>query len=118
MLADILAKSRVNNRRDALTGLLVIGGRRFLQVLEGPRESLDRAYCRIEADKRHFALVQLERRPIAERSFPYWSMGCDEAAAIGGSTLEIMIGRLTEHVDDATLKAHLRGFAALHSKAA
>ena len=32
----ILAVSRRNNGRDGLTGLLAIGGRRFLQVLEGP----------------------------------------------------------------------------------
>jgi hypothetical protein len=35
MVEDILRQSRRNNRRDGLTGLLVVGGRRFLQVLDG-----------------------------------------------------------------------------------
>ncbi len=117
MIADILARSRFNNGRDGLTGLLVIGGRRFLQAIEGPRETLDNAYRRIKADPRHYALVQLERRPIEQRSFPAWSMGCDQAAS-GGANLATMIERLTEHIDDASLQAHLRSFAEFHSKAA
>ena len=69
MVEDILRASRRNNRRDGLTGLLVVGGRRFLQVLEGPRERTDAAYVRIKADPRHFALVELSRRRITERAF-------------------------------------------------
>ncbi|UUR08697.1 BLUF domain-containing protein [Sphingomonas glaciei] len=75
MLDSILGSSRRNNARDGLTGLLVVGGRRFLQVLEGPAAECEAAYARIRADDRHFALVQLGRRTIVERSFAGWDMG-------------------------------------------
>lgn len=113
-IEDILATSRRNNQRDELSGLLIVGGRRFLQVLEGPRHMLDAAYARIKQDSRHFALVELGRRDIAERAFPDWAMGYET----GGTELLPLVTALTERVDDVSLKAQLRSFAELHSKAA
>ncbi|MEE2915447.1 MAG: BLUF domain-containing protein, partial [Pseudomonadota bacterium] len=52
----VLAVSRRNNARDGITGLLYADGRRFLQVLEGERAAVERAYQRIAADPRHRAL--------------------------------------------------------------
>ena len=117
-IMDILAKSRRNNKRDGLTGLLIAGGQRFLQVLEGGSSGLDAAYARISDDPRHFALVQLERTPILARSFPDWQMGYAEAAEAAGGSLAALIATLTECVEDSSLRAHLRGFAELHSRAA
>lgn len=108
----ILATSRRNNQRDGLSGLLIVGGRRFLQVLEGPRQMLETTYARIKRDPRHFALVELSRRDIAERAFPRWSMGYE-----AGNLLPLVTG-LTEQVADPSLQAQLRSFAELHSKAA
>lgn len=110
----ILDVSRRNNQRDGLTGLLAVGGRRFLQVLEGPTAQLTAAYDRIEADQRHFALVQLSRRTIEERSFPDWQMGYDH----DGSGLAAHIDRLVEGVTDPVLRAEFRGFAERHASAA
>ena len=111
---DILAVSRRNNGRDGLTGLLAIGGRRFLQVLEGPGAALTAAYDRIQADPRHFALVQLSRRTVAERSFPDWQMGFDS----NGESLAGQMDRLLETVSDPVLRAEFRGFAERHASAA
>lgn len=113
-IESILAASRRNNLRDRLSGLLIVGGRRFLQVLEGPAEKLDSAYARIKADPRHFALVELSRRDIAEQAFPNWAMGYE----VGDSDLLPLVSQLTERVADPSLKAQLRSFAELHSKAA
>jgi len=55
-LEELLSKSRAANTKADLTGLLVVGGRRFLQVLEGPDEAVIRTYERIKSDPRHFAL--------------------------------------------------------------
>lgn len=115
---DILAASRRNNRRDGLTGLLIVGGQRFLQVLEGPASGLDAAYTRISADPRHFAIVQLERTAIQARSFSDWQMGYAEAAVRVGGSLAELVETLTECVPEESLRAHLRGFAELHSRAA
>lgn len=113
-IESILSASRRNNRRDGLSGLLIVGGRRFLQVLEGPAEQLADAYARIKRDPRHFAIVELSRRTVERASFPDWYMGYEA----GGGDLSEMVYQLTSLVDDASLQAHLRGFAQLHSKAA
>ena len=70
----ILARSRANNARDLLTGLLFFDGKRFMQVLEGAPEKIDEAYVRIAADPRHRALVVVSRRNIEAREFGNWSM--------------------------------------------
>jgi hypothetical protein len=111
----ILSASRRNNARDGLTGLLVTGGRRFLQVLEGPSRVLEAAYARIRADERHFALVQLSRRAIVARSFADWSMGFEQGYA---TSLGSVVEQLTERVSDPDLKAQFRAFATLHSQPA
>jgi hypothetical protein len=113
-LQAILEASRRNNGRDGLTGLLIIGGRRFLQVLEGPTDRLTGTYERIAADPRHFALVRLARYSIAERSFPGWDMGHET----DGPRLSAVVGELTAKVSDPMLRAQLEGFAELHSRAA
>jgi hypothetical protein len=110
----ILEVSRCNNARDGLTGLLVVGGRRFLQVLEGPEAALTVAYDRIQADPRHFALVQLSRRTIEERSFPDWQMGFERS----GAGLGAQIDGLLDTVADPVLRAEFRGFADRHASAA
>lgn len=115
MVEDILGASRRNNRRDGLTGLLVVGGRRFLQVLEGPRELTDAAYGRIKADKRHFALVELSRKRITERAFAGWDMGCEQ---LNGDDLTQLVHDLTRNLDDADLRAQFCTFVDLHRKAA
>ncbi|GAA4041268.1 hypothetical protein GCM10022281_22820 [Sphingomonas rosea] len=115
MIESILSVSRENNRRDQLTGLLVTGGRRFLQVLEGPTDQLEAAYARIRVDSRHFALVQLSRRPILTRSFDQWDMGFEQGYA---APLTEVVAQLTERVADPDLKAQFRSFAELHGQPA
>jgi hypothetical protein len=114
-LADILRVSRRNNSRDGLTGLLVVGGRRFLQVLEGPRKLTAQAYRRIRADDRHFALVELSRKQVHERAFAGWDMGCEQ---LDGDDLSDLVEQLTEGLDDVSLQAQFRSFVELHRKAA
>lgn len=73
-IAGILTQSRHNNALDGITGLLWADGRHFLQVLEGPDESLDAAMKRIRADKRHKDISVLHDAQIAKREFGTWSM--------------------------------------------
>lgn len=74
MVDRILARSRANNARDLLTGLLYFDGKRFMQVLEGPAAAVEAAYERIAADPRHRALVVVSRRTIETREFGSWAM--------------------------------------------
>ena len=50
LIQAILATSRANNLRDDISGLLVAGGNRYLQVIEGPRRAMHRpTRCRPRA---------------------------------------------------------------------
>lgn len=92
-LIELLAKARVRNEADGLTGMLLYSSQSFLQVLEGEREPLDATYARIAADSRHTNLRLLADVPVTTRLFSGWSMGF-------------------EHVDDEDLAENLPGFTA------
>ena len=118
-LEAILATSRRNNGRDGVTGLLLAGGRRFLQALEGPSDAVLATYGRICADPRHGALVQLGCRTIEARQFGDWSMAFQHGGAAGiGTDLRSAVLRLTASLDDPNLCAQFQGFAELHARAA
>lgn len=72
---SILAKSRINNARDGITGALLFNAGCFAQVLEGPLPKIEAAFERIQQDERHGEVSLLSLDPIAARSFPNWSMG-------------------------------------------
>ncbi|MEG8015291.1 BLUF domain-containing protein [Sphingomonas sp. 22R3R2A-7] len=73
-LAGILTQSRHNNAIDGITGLLWSDGRSFLQVLEGPRASVEPCFSRIVQDSRHhFIRVLLDSR-ITAHQFGGWNM--------------------------------------------
>jgi len=73
-LLDILKVSRENNSGKDITGLLLYKGGNFMQVLEGPDESVEALYKKIEADPRHKDLNVLSREQISTRQFPAWQM--------------------------------------------
>jgi hypothetical protein len=57
---DALIASSVSlNRLDGITGLLMYDGRSFLQLIEGPPESVSNLWRRLLNDRRHFAIVKL-----------------------------------------------------------
>jgi hypothetical protein len=70
----LLATARRNNRMLGVTGLLYFEGKRFLQVLEGRADQVERIFTRIQGDPRHRALVTLARREIVTREFGDWAM--------------------------------------------
>lgn len=73
-LADILQQSRHNNALDGITGLLWSDGVHFLQVIEGPPESMRAAFARIRADSRHHHLRILRDWMVPVREFGSWTM--------------------------------------------
>lgn len=74
VIADIVAVSDRNNRRDDVTGGLVYDDGVFFQVIEGAVEDLQRLMGRLSADTRHADIVVLSTEAIAERLFADWSM--------------------------------------------
>lgn len=74
-LIELLEKSRRNNIRLGVSGLLLYQGGKIMQVLEGEKPVIETLFERIKADTRHVDVVVLLNSPIADRSFPDWSMG-------------------------------------------
>lgn len=115
-LEALLTSARRRNAQEDITGLLVAGGRRFLQVLEGPYDAVTATYERIVQDPRHFAVVQLSNKAIGERSFSQWAMGFERGSSeCEHGTLEIQVETLLEPIQDPTLRAYFAGFARSHS---
>lgn len=111
LLSDILRTSRRNNAAAGVTGLLIVGGRRFLQALEGPAEAALTTYARIARDPRHFAIVQLARETITERQFPDWAMGAQAGPAAGADApVPDAIAALIAPIQDETLRGYFTGF--------
>lgn len=73
-MAAILSESQRNNDRDGLTGALAAHDESFIQVLEGPAQTLDNLLRRLSGDPRHSGIVILDRAPIRERLFGGWAM--------------------------------------------
>lgn len=66
--------ARELNALDGITGLLIFNGTHFLQIIEGSEDAIDDLVDRLRRDPRHSGLEVRDERPIAERSFPGWSM--------------------------------------------
>ena len=78
--ADLLAllqKARVYNKANQVTGLLLYAADgRFIQVLEGPMETIHRLYFEhIAHDSRHSQLLLLAAGVLDRRRFSDWHMG-------------------------------------------
>jgi hypothetical protein len=74
-LMDILTKSRLNNSRLGITGLLLYCDGSILQILEGEKEILITLYNTISRDIRHKGVIKMIDKNITERSYSNWAMG-------------------------------------------
>ena len=90
-LAVILAESPRNNDRDGLTGALAAHRERYIQVVEGPAQTLDALLRRLESDPRHRHLILLGREPIPARLFGRWSMASARITPAHGAALDSLV---------------------------
>jgi hypothetical protein len=74
-LESILEKSKVNNYKYNVTGILIVKGALFLQCLEGKKEDVLSIYNKILGDTRHDNIIDLYEENLGNRLFPDWSMG-------------------------------------------
>jgi hypothetical protein len=87
-LAELLEKSRKNNHRLGITGILLYKDGNFMQFLEGPKEAVVSLAAKIKDDPRHHGLIVLLQEEHEEREFEEWSMGfkkLDSDMALGVS---------------------------------
>jgi len=86
-LLAILKKSKANNPKVGITGVLCFSQGIFMQVLEGGRDAVSSLYNRIANDARHGDVVLLSYEEIAERRFAGWSMGQVNMARLNPAVL-------------------------------
>lgn len=97
VLPDILGKSRTNNERDGITGVLVACEEDFMQLLEGDRTAVAECMMRIMKDERHYNIHILLAGEADTRLFPRWSMHSVNA---GPGDREILLRYMTDGAFD------------------
>lgn len=80
VLDDILVRSRANNERDGITGVLVACEEDFMQLLEGERAVVAECMMRIMKDDRHTNIHIILAGETKSRLFPQWSLYSIEAS--------------------------------------
>jgi hypothetical protein len=86
VLADIVVRSEINNLEFGITGLLFYQNGRFIQVLEGERDSLEGLMSILEQDDRHENIQRIIDQAIKKRAFEEWSM--DSLNLSEGATID------------------------------
>ena len=80
-LGALLHKAREWNETHEITGLLIYRFNKmfkrgnFLQIIEGPENSIFSTWERICKDPKHHTITVLEEGSYEERNFSNWSMG-------------------------------------------
>lgn len=82
-LKQILTQSRAKNKAYRITGVLLLSGDKWMQVLEGTRAEVTAMFQTIERDPRHSNVCKLADGPIPRRAFAEWSMGFTPASPEG-----------------------------------
>lgn len=72
---QILISARRRNFFLDVTGMLMLVGGRFCQILEGTEKNVNQVFDHIGLDRRHSNVQVLEAKAIMKRSFPDWTMG-------------------------------------------
>ena len=96
ILNGILVTSVDNNKRDQITGALICRSDLYLQYLEGPTDSINETFHKIQNDDRHVEIKVLKEGIHAERLFPKWAMRDDPVRSWMWSREEVDAGALNK----------------------
>ena len=91
-LMRILEASRRNNEKLAVTGVLCYSPAGFLQVIEGPSDSVNELFRRIVRDTRNDNVTLLWFDAVAKRDFPDWAMAYIRSDEVDRPILEKYTG--------------------------
>ena len=89
---QILSSARRRNPQRDVTGVLLLSGGHFAQLLEGPAAALHEAMAAIDADNRHTAVTRLIEENTAQRRFKDWSMAFCEAPGADDLIEQLLAG--------------------------
>ena len=102
-LKNIIASSKKNNPEQDVTGCLLSGSNSFLQLLEGPKQTVDTLYLKISADSRHKNILKLNDEVIGDRLFSFWSMKLAPFYNLEWSDTALESGNFLEITDEQAL---------------
>jgi hypothetical protein len=101
-LENILSRAVAHNLAHGVTGILLFNGLNFLQVLEGPRRTVEELYKKIAQDPRHTGVTLIKTEEIDALSYPEWGMKLkDLDSDLGANSLL----RLNQEIADALVDA-------------
>ena len=83
----IFEASQRNNRRDDISGALIVTNDYFVQLLEGSRPLVSRCMVRIVQDLRHTDIEFISTKSVPHRLFSGWSMRRVEAERLDRALL-------------------------------
>ena len=95
-LRDLESKAIENNATKGITGLLVLAGNVFVQVLEGTAVDVTELFGRISADKRHRRLELITFEPAASRLFDEWGMRLVDLYDLPGEKRALMVAKYAD----------------------
>jgi hypothetical protein len=78
-LQELLCVARRRNKQLNVTGIMIYGNERFMQVLEGEEATVRALYEHIKRDARHHHITAYADKPIAHRAFAEWAMAFQAA---------------------------------------
>lgn len=74
-LKSLLKQCVHDNKKLAITGMLLYLNQRFIQVLEGDRKTIKTLFDKIVTDERHKRVTLILEGSLEKRNFENWSMG-------------------------------------------
>ena len=109
LVALLDVSRRDNAARWDVTGALAYHDRAFIQVLEGPRASVEVLLATIAGDARHTGMRVLDRSAVDRRMFGGWAMGWVRAADLARAGFDPGVPFLRD-TPDALVNAMLGAF--------
>ena len=102
-LRELESESAAANAEKGITGLLVLSGNVFVQVLEGPAEELTALFGRIMQDPRHHDVTLITFQAVVERCFNDWTMRLVDLMDLPGERRSLMQSKYRQDHDELLL---------------
>ncbi len=120
-LDRILAAAHRRNLAAGITGMLMYYGGEFIQILEGPKQSIHQTFeNHISKAAGHTAVNIVCRNEISNRSFGDWTMGFIGSAEIESiihfSLSGVLMNMLTAEAKKRSLSVGVRGFVSIYNQ--
>ena len=106
-LLDLERKSSERNAKENITGLLVLSGNIFLQVLEGSALAITGLFGRIISDKRHRQVELISFESGVERYFDDWNMRLVDLDDLPGEKRTLMATKYAGNDGELSVPADL-----------